>query len=178
MYALSREPHCSLPRVTITGTLLLACGVLYSDDAGPEGPYRNTALLIDHEQNIIEKQNKQSLLPFGEYVPGQLWVPALRRLANIDTIREAGSSSVPLSTSTEVRIGAMVCYDDINPATARETVDAGAEILTVQVNAADYNNPIALRQHCLLAMLRSAENRRSFIRCASTGVTCIISPVG
>lgn len=178
VYALSREPHCNLPGVAITGTSLLACGVLYSDDAGPEGPFRNTALLIDHEQNIIGKQAKRSLLPFGEYVPGQTWLPALRSFANIDTIREPGISSAPISTSTGVQIGAMVCYDDINPATARETVAAGAEILTVQVNAADYNNPIALRQHCLLAMLRSAENRRYLIRCASTGVTCIISPSG
>ncbi len=178
VYSLSREPHCSLPGLAITGTSLLACGVLYSDDAGPEGPYRNTALLIDHEQNIIGKQTKRSLLPFGEYVPGQSWLPALRSFANIDTIREPGSSSVPISTSTGLQIGAMVCYDDINPAIARETVAAGAEILTVQVNAADYNNPIALRQHCMLAMLRSAENRRFFIRCASTGVTCIIGPSG
>ena len=72
----------------------------------------------------------------------------------------------------------MVCYDDINPLNARETVGAGAEVLTVQVNAADYNNPIALRQHCMLALLRSVENRRFFIRCASTGLTCVISPSG
>lgn len=178
VYSLSREPHCSLPGVAIDGTSLLACGVLYSDDAGPDGPYRNTALLIDHDQHIIGKQTKRALLPFGEYVPGQSWFPALRSFANIDTIREPGISSVPISTSTGLQIGAMVCYDDINPAIARETVDAGAEILTVQVNAADYNNPIALRQHCMLAMLRAVENRRFFIRCASTGVTCIIDPCG
>lgn len=178
VYALSREPHCSLPGLAITGTSLLACGVLYSDDAGPEGPYRNTALLIDHEQNIIGKQAKRSLLPFGEYVPGQSWFPALRGLANIDTIREPGNSGVPIATPSGVQIGAMVCYDDINPLNARETVGAGAEILTVQVNAADYNNPIALRQHCMLALMRSVENRRFFIRCASTGLTCIIGPSG
>jgi apolipoprotein N-acyltransferase len=178
VYALSREPHCSLPGLAISGTSLLACGVLYSDDAGPEGPYRNTALLIDHEQNIIGKQAKRSLLPFGEYVPGQSWFPALRCLANIDTIREPGNSCAPISTPTGVQLGAMVCYDDINPRNARETVGAGAEILTVQVNAADYNNPIALRQHCMLSLLRSVENRRFFIRCASTGLTCVIGPSG
>jgi apolipoprotein N-acyltransferase len=178
VYKFSREPHCNLPGLSIAGTSLLACGVLYSDDAGPEGPYRNTALLIDHNQDIIGKQTKRSLLPFGEYVPGQSLFPALRSLANIDTIREPGTSSIPLCTATGLQIGAMVCYDDINPAIAREIVAAGAEVLTAQVNAADYNNPIALRQHCMLAMLRSVENRRFFVRCASTGLTCIVSPLG
>ena len=178
VYELSREPHCSLPGFAIPGTMLLACGVTFADDAANDGPYRNTSLLIDYHQAIIGRYTKRSLLPFGEYVPGQSVIPALRKLANIDTIREAGNHSHPMITSDGLKIGGMICYDDINPRHARETAAEGAQLLTVQVNAADYDNPVALRQHCLLARLRAVENRRYFIRCASTGITCIISPWG
>ena len=178
VYERSREPHCSLPGYAVAGTTLLGCGVTFADDAPLEGPYRNTSLLIDDKHMIVGKYVKRSLLPFGEYVPGQSILPALRHFANIDRVRECGNDSEPMSTSTGLKIGAMICYDDINPANARETVARGAQLLTVQVNAADYDDPVALRQHCLLARLRSVENRRFFIRCASTGVTCIISPVG
>jgi len=178
VYELSREPYCSLPGYAIPGTLLLACAVTFADDADKDGPYRNTSLLIDHHHEIIGKYTKRSLLPFGEYVPGQSVIPALRNLANIDTIREAGNHNHPMIASDGLKIGGMICYDDINPRHARDTVAEGAQLLTVQVNAADYDNPVALRQHCLLARLRAVENRRYFIRCASTGITCIISPWG
>lgn len=178
VYELSREPHCSLPGFAVPGTALLACAVTFPDHAAMDGPYRNTSLLIDHNERIIGKYVKRSLLPFGEYVPGQSLLPTLRHFANIDTVRESGNNCQPMVTGTGLKIGGMICYDDINPANARETVAAGAQLLTVQVNAADYDNPVALRQHCLLAVLRAVENRRYFIRCASTGVTCIISPWG
>ena len=178
VYELSREPHCSLPGYAIPKTMLLACGVTFADDATKDGPYRNTSLLIDHHHEIIGRYTKRSLLPFGEYVPGQSVIPALRDLANIDTIREAGNHSHPMIAKDGLKIGGMICYDDINPRHARETVSEGAQHLTVQVNAADYDNPVALRQHCLLARLRAVENRRYFVRCASTGITCIISPWG
>lgn len=178
VYSLSREPHCSLPGFAVPGTVLLACGVTFADGAAEDGPYRNTSLLIDERHAIIGTYTKRSLLPFGEYVPGQSLFPALRHLANIDIIRESGNHSRPMITPSGLKIGGMVCYDDINPAHARETVAEGAELLTVQVNAADYDNPVALRQHFLLARLRAIENRRYFIRCASTGITCIIAPWG
>lgn len=178
VYELSREPHCALPGYAIPGTLLLACAVTFADDAAKDGPYRNTSLLIDHHHEIIARYTKRSLLPFGEYVPGQSVIPALRDLANIDTLREAGHHSHPMIATDGLKIGGMICYDDINPRHARDTVAEGAQLLTVQVNAADYDNPVALRQHCLLARLRAVENRRYFIRCASTGITCIISPWG
>ena len=178
VYELSREPYCSLPGYAIPGTMLLACAVTFADDAAKDGPYRNTSLLIDHHHVIVSKYTKRSLLPFGEYVPGQSVFPALRSLANIDTIREAGRHSHPMTTNDGLKIGGMICYDDINPRHALETVAEGAQLLTVQVNAADYDNPVALQQHCLLARLRAVENRRYFIRCASTGITCIISPWG
>lgn len=178
VYNLSREPHCALPNYAVPGSMLLACGATYAVDAPADGPYRNTSFLINQQQTIVGRYEKRSLLPWGEYVPGQSWIPGLRHLANIDGLRETGRESRPLETESGLKIGAMICYDDVLPGNARESAYQGAEILTVQINAADYSNPAVLRQHCLLSRLRAVENRRYFVRCASTGLTCIISPWG
>ncbi len=175
---LAREPYCSLPGYSVPGSCLLACGATFSKDASPDGPYLNTAFLINHEQKILEKSGKRTLLPWGEYVPGQHLIPSLRAIAGIDSLRSFDNDATPLQTEKGLRIGAMICYDDINSATAAQSAAAGAHILTTQVNAADYENPIALRQHLLLAQLRTIENRRYLVRSASTGITCIISPLG
>lgn len=178
VYKSSRHPHCDLPRYAAPDSFLLASGRTYGADTPEDGPYRNTAFLINEAQEILGTYVKRSLLPWGEYVPGEEWFPALRGLADLDFIREAGDDPTPLVTDRGLRIGAMICYDDTAPKNARETVAAGAELLTVQVNASDYPNPVALRQHCLLAQLRGVENRRYFVRCGSTGLTCIIAPWG
>src|SRR5262249_22308093 len=158
VYKSSRHPHCDLPRYAVPDSFLLASGRTYRADTPEDGPYRNTAFLINESQEILGTYVKRSLLPWGEYVPGEEWIPALRDLANLDFIREAGDDPTPLVTERGLRIGAMICYDDTAPRNARETVAAGAELLTVQVNASDYQNPVALRQHCLLAQLRAVEN--------------------
>jgi apolipoprotein N-acyltransferase len=174
----AREPYCGLPGYSVPGSALLACGATFSEDASPEGPYLNTAFLINHEQKILGKSGKRTLLPWGEYVPGQDLVPSLRAIAGIDSLRSFERSAEPIQTEKGLRIGAMICYDDINAETAAQSAAAGALILTTQVNAADYENPIALRQHLLLAQLRTIENRRYLVRSASTGITCIVSPLG
>ncbi len=75
-------------------------------------------------------------------------------------------------------VGAMICYDDINPENARQSTLAGANILTVQINASDFPSDVTLEQHLMLSRMRSVENRRYFVRCSATGMTCIISPWG
>jgi apolipoprotein N-acyltransferase len=45
-------------------------------------------------------------------------------------------------------------------------------------NGSAFESPYTLTQHRLLAQLRAVECRKSFVRCAATGESCVISPVG
>jgi len=56
--------------------------------------------------------------------------------------------------------------------------NAGANILISLINGSAFNNSLTLAQHRLLAQLRAVECRRAFLRCAATGETCVISPIG
>ncbi|MCS7303894.1 MAG: hypothetical protein NZ602_02135, partial [Thermoguttaceae bacterium] len=64
------------------------------------------------------------------------------------------------------------------PQYARDSVAAGADVLVSLINGSAFENPLALEQHFQLSLLRAVENRRSFIRCAGTGVSAIVDPTG
>ena len=61
---------------------------------------------------------------------------------------------------------------------ASASVREGAECLIALVNGSAFVDPDTLLQHLHLAQLRTIENRRAMIRCAATGVTCLIHPDG
>jgi apolipoprotein N-acyltransferase len=90
----------------------------------------------------------------------------------------AGREATVLATGSGARLGVMLCYEDMIPEAARSLVAEGASVLVSLINGAAFTEPLTLAQHRLLAQLRAVENRRAFVRCAATGETCVISPVG
>jgi apolipoprotein N-acyltransferase len=157
---------------------LLAGGKVYRHDATEHGPYSMTAFLIGPGQDILGRYRKRTLLPFGEYVPGQSFYPAIREWFTIRDVMIAGSDPAPLVTDDGHRLGVLICYEDMLPSNARQTASAGAQVLFSLIQGTAFENPLTLRQHQRLAVMRAVENRRYFVRCASTGVTCVIEPTG
>lgn len=137
-----------------------------------------TAFLVDGQENIVSTYHKRTLLPFGEYMPGQTYFPVLREWATLGDVIEAGQSAAPITSSSGAKLGVVICYEDLLRGNARETVREGAEILISLVNDAAFENPLVVRQHYRLAMMRAIENRRYFVRCAGTGISSVISPTG
>jgi apolipoprotein N-acyltransferase len=54
----------------------------------------------------------------------------------------------------------------------------GANVLVSLINGSAFTARLTLEQHRMLAQLRAVEMRRCLLRCAATGETCVISPVG
>jgi len=157
---------------------LLAGGKLYRANAGDDGPYSMTGFLISPEQDILGRYKKRTLMPFGEYIPGQQWWPAIREYATIHDVIEAGTEASPLAMRGGERLGLVICYEDTQPHRARATTNAGAHALFSLIQGTAFENPLTLVQHQRLAAFRAVENRRDFVRCSSTGVSCIIDAVG
>jgi apolipoprotein N-acyltransferase len=157
---------------------LLAGGKLYREGAGSDGPYAQTAFLVGPDQDIVGRYRKRTLLPFGEYIPGQRWYPRAREWATLSEFAEAGNDPRPLVSADGRRLGVVICYEDMLPRNVRQTVAAGAEVIVSLIQGTAFENPLTLVQHERLAALRAVENRRYFLRCSSTGVTCLIAPTG
>ncbi len=175
---LSRESWNSLEPNNGYGKHLLAGGKVYRANADEHGPYSMTAFLIGPQQDILGRYRKRTLLPFGEYVPGQSFYPAIREWFTIRDVIEAGRDPEPLVMQSGERLGVLICYEDTLPENARLTAAAGAQAFLSLIQGTAFENPLTLRQHQRLAVMRAVENRRYFVRCASTGVTCVVDPLG
>jgi apolipoprotein N-acyltransferase len=72
----------------------------------------------------------------------------------------------------------MLCYEDMVPQAAREMVLNDANLLVSLANGSAFESHFTLYQHRLISHLRAIECRRYFLRCAATGETCVINPLG
>ncbi len=143
----------------------------------PERHY-NSAMLVNPEQRIIARYHKRTLIPFGEYIPGERWFPSLRRFSPWEIAFEAGTSAEPLVVPGLAKPGICICYEDVLAGLNRATVAAGADLLVNLTNDAWFGESKALAQHQQLASMRTIENRRYLLRSTTTGSTAIISPTG
>ncbi|MHB0957932.1 MAG: apolipoprotein N-acyltransferase [Pirellulaceae bacterium] len=158
---------------------LLAGGKTFHEGAADEGPFFQTAFLIrPHDETIVGRYQKRSLLPIGEYIPGQEYLPKLREWANLEDTIIRGRGAAPLVLREGARLGVLMCYEDMVPTNARQSVEEGAQALLCLMNGSAFPHVRTLEQHMRLALLRAVENRRYFARCAATGVSCVISATG
>ncbi|MFG0263170.1 MAG: apolipoprotein N-acyltransferase, partial [Novipirellula sp. JB048] len=174
--ALSEAPNPAADPYPGLPTELLAGGKTYDDGGRGIGPYRNTAFLIGSDKAIRSRYVKRSLLPIGEYVPGETWLPVLRDWAALDSTLLRGTSDAPLTLQGEQRVGVLVCYEDMIAANAAATTRSGAECLVALINGSRFSDTATLQQHLWLAQLRAGDNRRPLVRFSATGVSSNLQP--
>lgn len=178
VFAHSREPERGLrPWPSPTCELVLGGKNYVGDRDNPDELYM-TAMLIDEKEQITARYNKRFLMPFGEYVPFEDTVPGMAELFDMAEHMTPGRKAEVLRSKTGAQLGTMLCYEDMVPSASREMVLAGANLLVSLINGSAFESPHTLKQHRLLSQLRALECRRYFLRCAATGETCVISPLG
>lgn len=137
-----------------------------------ENIWENGVFLVEAEAGLHpEYYVKRELVPFGEYVPAPFdWlvkkiVPTMGAFVPGRT-----ASLIPLVLNERsLRVGPLVCYEDVFPALARSSVRAGAEVLFVATNNAWYGEEGGASQHAAHSVLRAVENRRPVMRCGNGG---------
>lgn len=156
---------------------LLFGGKIYRGHPEKPRAIHQAALLVDTALAIRGTYHKRHLMPFGEYVPAADWLPDLARWFAMQDALTPGTEATVLQLGG-MRIGVLLCYEDMLPGAARSLVDNSATVLVSLINGAAFPSRITLAQHRMLAQFRAIENRRALVRCAATGETCIVSPVG
>lgn len=115
---------------------------------------------------------KRKLVPFGEYVPFRSWLPGVEKIVPIGDDFVPGDDVVLLtvpSSSGDIKLGGLVCYEDVFSGLARASVREGAECLVVVTNDAWYGEAAAAYQHAAHSVLRAVETRRPVVRCGNAG---------
>lgn len=144
----------------------------------------NSILLFNSNSKEVQKYGKMKLVPFGEKVP---LVDALPFLG--DWIKwNVGISSWNTGHDTtvfklrvdgmNVNIGGIICIESIYPIFTSFFVNRGAEFLAVVTNDSWYGDTSGPYQHKEISVIRAVENKRSVVRAANGGISCLITPLG
>ena len=138
----------------------------------------NTAFFADATGRVLGRYHKQVLLAFGEYLPFSKVLALLPAMPLADGFT-AGSGPVAFHMPGGIRIGPLICYEDLMPDLSRKFVkETRANILVNLTNDAWYGKSVGPWQHARLAQSRAIETRRSLLRVTNTGVTSLVDARG
>lgn len=138
--------------------------------------YLNSAYLLTKNNELVGRSDKVHLVPFGEYVPLANLLSFVDKLAQgIGDFVPGQNSPLPLNGH---QVGILVCYEAIFPAVSRSLVRNGADLIVNITNDAWFGKSSAPWQHLAMTRFRAVENRVWLARCANTGVSALIDPLG
>ncbi len=148
----------------------------------------NSVILIepDKGQQDLTIHKKVKLVPFSERTPYAEHLPFLKNLIKWGvgiSSWQAGDSIVlfnlPASnTHGNVKFASLICFESVFSEYVSEAVKNGAEFLVIVTNDGWFGNSSGPIQHQQYAILRAIENRKWIVRCAQTGISSLISPLG
>ncbi len=159
-----------------TGASLLFGSPAYTKQMG-KTRYYNRVYLLNPDSDSPEYYDKVHLVPFGEYVPLQKFLPFVERLVVSAGDFASGEKVAPIGPP-DLPLGVLVCYESIFPEIARTHAQKGARILANLTNDAWFGMTSAPYQHFSMAVFRAVENRKPLIRAANTGISGFISDRG
>ncbi len=175
-WALDRDPNVQPWLESIakrTGKPLLL-GTIFTTGANAPGElWYNAAFVVDPVTGLVRPgYAKRKLVPFGEYIPLRPVLGWLDKVVPIGGDFQRGTDAAPLIIPAGVNrlpVGVLICYEDIFPALARDSVQSGAEVLVVLTNNAWFGEGGAAYQHAAHSVLRAVETRRPVIRVGNGG---------
>ncbi len=155
----------------------------------------NGILLLSPNSYAVQRYGKMKLVPFGERTPFVDEFPFLGKLikwgvgiSGWNVGRDTTNFSLPASisdsaskkifSSDSIHIDGLVCYESIFPYFITNFVQRGAEMLAVVTNDSWYGKSSGPYQHEDISILRAVENRRTVVRAANGGISCVINPLG
>ena len=139
--------------------------------------YFNSAFLIHPEASKPQRYDKILLFPFGEYLPYRNIIPWSH--FNVQKMVDylPGNEFTVFHTPS-FRFGTTICWENAFPTLVRQFVKEGAQFIVNITNEARFGNTAAPYQLASVSVFRAVENRIFVLRCANTGVSCIIDPYG
>ena len=141
----------------------------------------NSAMLLDEDDGVSGRFDKNILIVFGEYIPyyEQLtivrrWLPAAGNLA-----RGADVALLPFeSKAGVVQIAPMICYEAIFPSFGRRLAKRGPNLLVNLTNDAWFGDTSEPWQHLAQSVFRAVELRLDLVRAVNTGVSAFVDSTG
>jgi apolipoprotein N-acyltransferase len=144
-------------------------------------PRRNVGQLWVPGRGPTTAYAKRQLVPFGEYIPFRGIISGFSSLPSLQPVDfTPGQRSVVFGVG-KIRLGDVICYEVGFDNLVRSEVTAGANLLAVQSNDADFEIDGQLgetEQQTAMARIRAVETDRAVVYASTTGESTIIAPDG
>lgn len=164
------------------------------EDAPPNAKYsdigefyyttHNAIYLFPPTRGQIQKYGKIKLVPFGEKTPFADQIPFLGSLikwgvglSGWNVGYDTSLFKLTIDNDT-IKIFGAVCYESAFPDYVADYSGKGGNMIAILTNDSWYGKTSGPYQHMKMGILRAIENRKTVIRAANGGISCIISPYG
>ncbi|TFV59471.1 apolipoprotein N-acyltransferase [Mycobacterium sp. PS03-16] len=156
---------------------ILVGTVVRAPDYSRDNPVStNTVLVWNPDSGPADRHDKQIVQPFGEYLPWRGFFSKLSPYADRAGYFIPGDGT-GVVRAAGVPVGVTTCWEVIFDRAARESVLAGAQVLTVPTNNATFTEAMS-EQQLAFGKLRAVEHGRYVVVPATTGISAVIAPDG
>jgi apolipoprotein N-acyltransferase len=142
----------------------------------------NTAFFFGNHGDDYAIYRKTRLVMLGEFLPFGDTFPILRQWTGIGIDFTPGPGPVVFTMQRPPwKLAPLICYEDTIPEVANKTIALHPDFFVTITDDAWYWGATAqwgIRQHLSHAVFRCIEHDRPMIRCANSGISCLIDQNG
>jgi apolipoprotein N-acyltransferase len=146
-----------------------------------DNPRRNVGQLWVPGVGPTAAYVKRQLVPFGEYIPFRGLISSFSSLPSLQPIDFTAGRDPVVFDVGKIRLGDVICYEVAFDDLVRSEVNAGANLIALQSNDADFELDGQLgetEQQTAMARIRAIESDRAVVYASTTGESTIIAPSG
>ncbi|MCK6417402.1 MAG: apolipoprotein N-acyltransferase [Alphaproteobacteria bacterium] len=155
---------------THTPSSLLVTGMLNFDPATQT--YQNAVVAIDARGDVVQRYNKHHLVPFGEYIPFQRWIP-LTPVVEFEGFAPGPGPQTLTFLNPALRIAPAICYEIIFSGALRDHKNPPPDLIVNVTNDGWYGRSAGPYQHLDQAIFRAVEEGVPVARAANTGISAL-----
>ncbi len=137
--------------------------------------FANAALLYAPDGSTAEYQ-KVHLMPFGEYVPLERYLPV--ELPTLAVEARPGARIVTLPVTADLRLGVGICFESAFPSLHRTFRQQGATVLVNLANDGWFGQTPGSEQHLRHLIYRAIETGCPVVRVTNDGISALIDAGG
>jgi apolipoprotein N-acyltransferase len=143
--------------------------------------YFNSFSVYDNKLNLLDSYNKINLVPFGEFLPFEIFLKSVgfKSITNNYHSFSSGANRDVIELKQEnfsLKVLPLICYEIIYSGKLFDKPD-----FDIIINISEdgwFGQSIGPKQHFAHSILRAVESGKYLVRSANNGVTAVINPLG
>jgi len=146
-----------------------------------QDPVRNAGQLWLPGKGPVATYIKRRLVPFGEVIPFRGLLDKVTSLPSLQPVNFTPGHRAVVFHVGKIRLGDVICYEVGFDGLVTSDVAAGANLLAVQTNDADFEldgQTGETLQQLAMARIRAIEHDRAVVVASTTGISAVIAPDG